>query len=214
MFHRRKIVMGVDIKRSIHNRVLVNTWGCAHLMVFLIQWSVTKLIWNAEMHIIMECGVECNGVVGHFGVGSEGHSEIIGVQDPMNKDQTGAWNLVSASRLDWPYQKMVWGTLAGDRGCCGWTNDLKEIWSWNSIETLHLLCTDAQLCWKDDSQRFQGLPVEWGFRGSWNMILRICKGIIEDRMSLRSGDIVNIQSKGFLEKCCPIDSRNHSVSWV
>jgi len=42
------------------------------------------------MDIIMEFGGDSNGVGLPFELGLEDHGKIIGVQDPMNKDQTGA----------------------------------------------------------------------------------------------------------------------------
>jgi len=53
-----------------------------------IQVLVTKLIQNAEMHIVVDFGVEINGGVSHLELRSKDCGKIIGGWNPMNKDQT------------------------------------------------------------------------------------------------------------------------------
>jgi len=74
---------GVDIQEKylyqwcliIHEVILV-------IVNVAIQGLVTKLSWNAEMHIGVEFRVESNGVVHHPELGLKDHGEIVGVQDP------------------------------------------------------------------------------------------------------------------------------------
>ena len=93
---------------------------------------MTKSIRNAGMHLVMEFGVDHDGVVYHSGVG---------VRQPQQDCECSESNEQGLNYGVKPhkcfgtgfgtYQDMPRGTLVGDRGSHGWTSDLIEIWHWN-----------------------------------------------------------------------------------